>query len=201
MASESDDGQAFAEGRIKLITGGDFVTCRKLFEEFIKYLPHYKMNIATNSKPRVSGTDFGIWRRLLLVPCNAVITHPDKNLNEKLKREASGILNWMVEGFQLWQSEGLTIPKTIKDATEEYRNECDTIGRFIDEVCNPYTEGLKPDGLKASKVYAAYQDWCVQGGFKPLASTRFGQKMAERGFKSEKKTAGFFYPWSLTEPR
>lgn len=201
LASESDEGQALAEGRIKATTGGDRVVCRKLFEEFRSFSPRFKLALATNAKPRVTGTDNGIWRRLLLVPCNAVIENPDKNLTEKLKKEASGILNWMLEGFLLWQSDGLTIPKVITDATEQYRHECDTIGRFIDEVCNPYTSGLKPDGLKASKIYAAYYGWCAQEGFKPLASTRFGQKMAEKGFKSVRQTSGMFYPWELTQTR
>jgi|GEM_PF-2855340 len=201
VAAESDENQALAEGRVKAITGGDKVVCRKLFEEYGSYNPQFKLNLATNSKPRVSGTDNGIWRRLLLIPCNALITNPDKNLEVKLRQEASGILNWMLEGYQVWSKEGLTIPDCIAQATQDYRHEADTIGRFIDEVCNPYTEGLKPDGLKASKVYAAYQAWCIHEGFKSLASTRFGQKMAEKGYKSVKQKTGQYYPWELTQPR
>lgn len=97
----------------------------------------------------------------------------------------------MLEGYQLWQIAGLTVPDTIKRATEEYRTESDTIGRFIEERCSPYTEGLKPGGLKASNVYDAYKQWSVQEGFRPMASARFGQKMVEKGFRSEKKRDGF----------
>lgn len=201
VAAESDEGQALAEGRVKAITGGDRVVCRRLFEEFGSYTPQFKLNLATNSKPRVSGTDNGIWRRLLLIPCNAHVTNPDKSLEIKLRLEASGILSWMLEGYRIWIKEGLTLPDCIKQATQDYRQEADTIGRFIDEVCNPYRDGVKSDGLKASKVYAAYQAWCIQEGFKPLASTRFGQKMAEKGYKSVKQKTGQYYPWELTQPR
>ncbi|TAL44761.1 MAG: hypothetical protein EPN89_13485, partial [Methylovulum sp.] len=110
IASESDEGAALAEGRIKNITGGDSVTCRKLFEEFKTFHPKFKLNLATNSKPRVTGTDNGIWRRLMLIPCNANVTEPDKHLNRKLRAEAAGILNWLVAGFQIWQRDGLIIP-------------------------------------------------------------------------------------------
>jgi putative DNA primase/helicase len=197
-AIESDEGQSLAEGRIKSLTGGDEIVCRKLFEEYRTFTPRFKLNLATNSKPRVNGTDFGIWRRLLLIPCKAEIHNPDKHLLEKLKTEAPGILNWLVQGFQRWQAEGLVIPACIVTATQEYRAECDTVGRFLDGVCNPYEDSINHhDGIQASVLYKAYSAWCLAEGHKPFSNVRFSQKMAEHGFPSYKKTGGMFYTHAL----
>ncbi len=198
-AIEPDEGSALAEGRIKSLTGGDQVTCRKLFEEYRTFTPRFKLNLATNSKPRVNGTDFGIWRRLLLIPCKAEIQNPDKHLLEKLKREAPGILNWLVAGFQIWKKNGLTIPACILTATQDYKTESDTVGRFLDGVCNPYIDDIHhKDGIQSSLLYKGYTSWCLDEGHKPFSNIRFSQKMAEHGFPSSKFRAGMFYPVRLT---
>ncbi len=196
VATETEEGQALAEGRLKAITGGDRVVCRELYENFKTFTPKFKLVLATNCKPRVSGTDNGIWRRLLLVPCRANVMNPDKNLTEKLKAESSGILNWAVEGCRIWKRDGLVIPSAVAAATEEYRTENDTIGRFLDEICNPYT-----GGLKAREIYQAYQKWATEEGMHPLSNPKFGQKMADKGFPSKRDKTGNTYPPTLSRPR
>jgi putative DNA primase/helicase len=59
----------------------------------------------------------------------------DKQLEEKTRGEASGILNWILEGTRRWTLERLTTPRIILSATEEYRGETDVIGNFIRERC------------------------------------------------------------------
>ncbi len=184
VASETDEGQALAEGRLKSITGGDEIVCRKLFEEFRPYKPRFKLNLATNSKPRVIGTDNGIWRRLLLIPCRAEIQNPDKQLFEKLKRESSGILNWLVEGFHIWQAEGLAIPTCVDQATREYRQESDIVGRFLED--NP----ISYDPVKSSKLYKLYGSWAEEQGHKAYSQVRFSQKLHEKGFTVLKQRDG-----------
>jgi putative DNA primase/helicase len=79
------------------------------------------------------GTDYGIWRRIRLIPFTTTIPadKQDKDLEEKLKGEWSGILNWLITGTVRWQPEGLKTPDEISCATDEYRSEMDAIGNFI----------------------------------------------------------------------
>ncbi|WP_157199282.1 phage/plasmid primase, P4 family [Methylomonas koyamae] len=190
-AIESDEGQALAEGRVKSLTGGDEVVCRKLFEEFVTYRPKFKLNLATNSKPRVSGTDNGIWRRLLLIPCRAEVANPDRRLFEKLKAEAPGILNWMVAGYQDWRTNGLVIPECVAQATAEYRQESDTIGRFLNDYPPPF------DPVKSSVMYKQYSLWAADQGHKAFSQIRFTQKLSEKGFEVLRRSDGNY----LRRPR
>jgi len=93
--------------------------------------------MATNHKLVIKGTDYGIWRRIKLIPFTTRITEEkkDKLLEEKLKKEASGILNWLLEGTEKWLNEGLIAPSIVLDATEEYKGEMDVIGIFIKNRC------------------------------------------------------------------
>lgn len=194
IASEVDEGRALAEGRIKSLTGGDTITCRKLFEEYESYTPTFKLNLATNAKPRVTGTDKGIWRRILLIPCEANITNPDRQLVNKLQAESAGIFNWLVEGYQGWQEHGLTIPQCVKDATAEYRFESDIIARFLEDKRSPWPY---PESLQVSNVYKHYKLWSEEQGHRTYAQNKFSQKMAEHGLASEKRGGQRVFPDSL----
>jgi putative DNA primase/helicase len=186
-AIETDEGQALAEGRVKSLTGGDEIVCRKLFEEFRTFTPKFKLSLATNAKPRVLGTDNGIWRRLLLIPCRAEVTNPDRQLFEKLKAEAPGILNWLVEGFQAWQAEGLVIPDCIKQATADYRQESDIVGRFLEESPPPYSP------IKSSELYKKFCQWTEEQGQKAFSQVRFAQRLSEKGVDKVKQRDGHYF--------
>jgi len=197
-AVESEENSVLAEGLVKSITGGDKVTCRKLYENNQTFKPKFKLNLATNHKPRINSGGLGVWRRLLLVPCNAVVTKEDKNLVSKLISESAGILNWMIAGFQIWERDGLVIPAAITAVTDQYKEESDTVGRFITDVCNPYQDSINHgSGIQASILYKKYVEWAIAEGHKPYANTRFSQKMAEHSFPSIRKKDGMFYASTL----
>ena len=45
-------------------------------EDFWSFLPTHKVILITNHKPRIEGTDEGIWRRLRLVPFTTIFWDP-----------------------------------------------------------------------------------------------------------------------------
>jgi putative DNA primase/helicase len=98
--TEAEQGRRLSEPLIKQITGNDRMTTRFLYGEFFNFVPTFKIFMATNHKPVIKGTDHGIWRRIKLIPFTTRIEEEkqDKHLEEKLRAEASGILNWMLEG-------------------------------------------------------------------------------------------------------
>ena len=97
--SETDQGLRLSEPLIKQITGNDRITARFLYGEFFSFVPTFKIWMATNHKPVIKGNDFGIWRRIKLVPFTTRIEEErqDKRLEQKLMAEAPGILNWLID--------------------------------------------------------------------------------------------------------
>lgn len=136
-AMESEQGEQLAESLVKQLTGGDKIAARFLRKEFFEFRPAFKIFFSTNHKPIIKGTDEGIWRRIRIIPFNARFSgkNRDTNLSKKLEKEKAGILSWAVEGFKLWQKEGLIPPQSIDQATKEYRDDMDIIKPFIDEYC------------------------------------------------------------------
>ena len=63
-----------------------------------------------NHKPRISGTDEGIWRRIKLIPFEYKIPDEDvrdqSEMKKEFQKEFSGILNWAIDGYQKYKKEG-----------------------------------------------------------------------------------------------
>jgi putative DNA primase/helicase len=91
---ETGERRQLNETLVKQLTGGDEVTARRLYENNATFTPECKIWLATNHKPIIRGTDYGIKRRIRLIPFTVKIPERewDKSLSKKLEREASGIL-------------------------------------------------------------------------------------------------------------
>ena len=190
--TETEEGSKFNESEIKLLTGGDTITCRFLRQEFFEYRPEFKIWISGNHKP-VPGDGHGIWRRLILIPFEVIVdeANQDKELHLKLKEELSGILNWAIEGCLEWQEEGLKTPQKILDAISEYKSEMDRVLTWMDERCQS-----KPRAgaeTKASSLYKSYRKWAIDNGEWAMSQRIFSNKLSEKGFKKIRKGQGQFY--------
>ncbi len=135
---ETEQGRRWNESKVKAITGGDKVSARFMRQDFFDYLPQFKLVIAGNHKPSIRNVDEAMKRRLHLIPFTVTVP-PEKRdgkLTEKLLKERDGILAWAVDGCRQWQLQGLKPPKVVIDATDEYFEDHDGIGEFIDEELN-----------------------------------------------------------------
>lgn len=121
-ANETEQGRRLAEARIKSVTGGDPITARQMRQDPFTFFPQFKLAMAGNHKPGLSGVDEAIRRRIHLIPFAVKIPEEDRDqdLPEKLKAEWPGILAWMIEGCLKWQAIGLKPPDAVKKATEIY---------------------------------------------------------------------------------
>jgi putative DNA primase/helicase len=147
--------------------------------------------MGTNHKPVIKGTDHGIWRRIRLIPFTTKIEDEaqDKQLDDKLLREKSGILNWLIEGALMWQKEGLKPPNIIISATNEYRGEMDVIGNFIKERCEQ-KPGLE---IRARELFKCYQDWCEENNEHAVSERFLGLRLKELGLGQRRGNDGRYW--------
>ena len=190
-ASETSESRRLNEERVKAASGGDPLTCRFLFSEYFDYTPGFKVFLAMNHLPKIVGTDDGIWSRIRLLPFRvSFLGREDKTLGEKLRAELPGILNWAVDGCLQWQARSdLSAPRAVVDATQDYRNVSDVVGRFLGDATMPLESGM----VRASELYRAYATWCGEGGERPATATDFGLRLSERGFAKKRTKAGIVY--------
>jgi len=190
--TEAEQGRRLSEPLIKKITGNDQMSARFLYGEFFTFMPTFKVWMATNHKPVIKGTDYGIWRRIMLIPFAATIPKEkqDRHLEDKLKGEASGILNWLLDGAARWRRERLQTPDIVLNATDEYRGEMDVIGIFLKEQCRADFD-LQ---IRIRELYKAYADWCDENKERAVNERSFSTRLKEMGYE-QKRSADARY-WS-----
>ena len=169
--SETEEGEALAEAKIKQMTGGDVLKARPLYGKYIQFEIIGKILLATNSLPSINNTDHGIWRRIQAIPFNRTFTaeEQDKDLGSKLTKELPGILNWAIQGCLDWQEQGLNPPQIVLDQVSAYKTEMDSIAQFVEQECSLEPETKYP----ASKLYEAYRHFCQAIGRKPQSTNAF----------------------------
>jgi putative DNA primase/helicase len=189
--TEAEQGRRLSEPLIKKITGNDQMMARFLYGEFFCFTPTFKIFMATNHKPVIKGTDYGIWRRIKLIPFTTRIPEEkqDKHLEDKLRAEASGILNWLLEGGRRWKQEGMMVPSAILNATDEYRGEMDVIGIFLKERC-VLKAGVT---IRIRELFKAYQDWCDENNEHAVSERFLSLRLKEMGFGQSRTSEARFW--------
>lgn len=176
-ASETSDSDKWNIARIKDITGNEApITARFMRQDFFDFRPVCKLLIIGNSKPAFDDVNEAIVRRLRMIRFMQTPAEVDNTLKEQFNGEFAGILRWMVDGFRMYQEEGLKIPDTVRSASNDYLREQDIAKDFV-STCLEFRERgrlLRSDvalaigvflkhnghskGLKATKVYKALEE-------------------------------------------
>jgi putative DNA primase/helicase len=116
----------------------------------------------------------------------------DKDLDTKLHEELPGILAWAVQGCRDWQQlKDLQEPQAVVEATQEYQNEMDILGRFLDECC--VTGDPTVVKVKAPMLVSAYQAWCKRTNETPLDNRVFIRDLEKRSYTRARGTANQYY--------
>lgn len=189
-ASETEKYSRLAEALVKQLTGSDPVTCRFLNQNPFTYVPNFLLLVAGNFKPAILSQDEGSWRRVKLVPFDAVFSYAlgnkDTALPAKLRAEAEGILSWAVAGAVEWYAQGLGEPASVTAATQDYRESEDRLEPFI-EACLVREDGARVGPMA---IRRAYKDWAEDAALdrkEVLSGWALSVELESRKFKKDKR--------------
>lgn len=193
FTSESNEKDFLNEGKVKSLTGGSMLTTRDLNKSNFEFIPNFKIFMDTNFFPKIRGLDFAIWRRIKVLKFQATFTPAtvDVKLPEKLRseHEKEAILSWLVAGAIRYYTYGLILSNDVSQATADYKNTCDTVGRFLDERVETKDGTFYP----AQKLFTDYEVFCSENGLDPHTSTMFGRIMSSRGIHKKRQASGNVY--------
>ena len=185
-ASETSEGRRWNAARIKQLTGGDKIAARFMRQDFFEFTPRFKILILGNHKPSLQNVTEAERRRLHVIPLEFVPHTPDRDLQEKLRSEAAGILEWAIEGAHLWRHKGLAKPHIVAKATEEYFAEQDTFRQWLEEdcQCEPGNSNLLES---AANLYRSWRSYAENAGEDIESQKSFGNRLRNAGLSREIK--------------
>jgi putative DNA primase/helicase len=188
VAQETERGRRWDVNKIKMLTSDDRLTGRFMRQDFFDFKPTHKLIITGNNKPSLRSVDEAIRRRFLLVPFTVEIppAERDPKLAEKLTAEWPAILRWMADGCLEWQREGLKVPAIVRSATDEYFDNEDTIGQWIEDWIE-----RDPDALTlTANLFENWKVWCERGNHDVGTQLAFSNDLEDRGFKRHRNKHG-----------
>lgn len=188
-ASETEEGRAWAESRIKSMTGGDPITARFMRQDFFTYQPAFKLTIVGNHAPALVNVDDAAKRRFNIVPFTVKPTNPDRELEARLKTEWPGILRWMIEGALAWQRTGLAQPESIRAATAEYFGSQDFTAQWLDEMCT-VEPGNGSRWETTADLFASWSAFAKAAGEDPGSQRGIAARLRRNGLRDHVRKVG-----------
>lgn len=188
VASEASASWNLHADRIKLVTGGERLSARRLnSNEYIKRVPQFTPWITTNNIPTIPGADKALWRRLKLArfPVSLDDSQVDVTLRDRLMTPEAqrAVLAWCLDGWERYTRVGLKdAPLAAVQAAMDARNEMNELGAFIADCCE---EGEADDGyvVGSQTLFEAYLSWVMENGDERnrYSKITFGRAISARG--------------------
>ena len=159
-------------------------------EENERRLSPQAHSVRTNYKPRISDTSEGMWRRLVPIEFKNVVP-PEERIGGFYKtlvqEEATGILQWAVEGLRKFQQAGhIELPEHILADRDEYHREQNTVALFLCECTATDKDIWTPRTL----IHSAYARWCQDSGHSPLGKKNFFSRLRSLGYAEAREQTG-----------
>lgn len=187
-ASEPEEGARWNEALLKLLTGRDTVSARRLYEKQFQFKPQFKLWINGNFRPALKSTGEEINRRMHFINFPDPVPESERihNLPELLRQEWPAILHWAIKGCMAWLDCGLGKPEAVEDATKAYLADEDTMQQWIDDCC------IVGNGERemAGDLYKAYRKRAEEHGEMAVSQKRFSQRLDSRGFDRKRVNGG-----------
>lgn len=179
ICTELPTGKRLDDAFVKQFAGGDEITARHSYGSTFTFKPEGKLWLSTNEIPDIASHDEAMWRRLVPIPFDAKFTdkNRDVTLDEKLRREHPGILNWLLEGAKRFAEAGeLGRCDEIDELIGVLRVQADSVLGWLRSCCKKSSEGRTP----ASIAYDSYVAYSRRAGRKPLTNPVFLASLERR---------------------
>ena len=152
--SETEKGTQFNEALVKLLTGGDEIAVRAMYQESTTMKPQFKILMVANDLPKFRGEEYSMQRRLAVIPFlsqfvdivplngteNVFYFQKNPQLDEWIKKPEviQSICKILINQCLIYlQSETTAVPEIIKKHTLEYIHHNDDVEMFYAACFEP----------------------------------------------------------------
>jgi putative DNA primase/helicase len=196
--SELPEGQQLDEDLVKRVTGGDMVSSRGHYQEYTEWKPQCVIWLATNFLPKVNSDDNAIWRRAKTIRMATEFGSDGRQeilgYADILYQEASGILNWLLQGLEAYKLRGLDEPSAVTSDIESYRVDVDSVASFIRDKLEEGSLVKETEAeIKSSVLNVMFDVYCNENRMSTLGRRRFANRMKAMGYSPMKVGGAAFW--------
>jgi putative DNA primase/helicase len=178
--------------RFKSLASGEAIEARLPYRDPFIIENYAKFVFNTNELPREVEFTHGFFRKFLILVFGVTIQESEQNkglANEIVKDELAGVFNWILIGLERLLTNGKFSDSPSADrALNEFRNESDTVKRFLEE--NEYLADLE-NKILLGVLYDAYKGFAFEDGNKVLSKSNFKKRLELNKIQVKRESAGW----------
>ena len=192
--------EVMESGAFKQAVAGDTMSAREPYKPEFSFTPVAGHVMSVNHLPKVADDSWGFRRRFITIPFTVTIPEErqDPALADKIiEQEIEGVVNLCIRAFQKLIEDGRYITATSeKRLLSDWVNDGDIVSQWLSALDDKEGRLTSFEGkdetfdnwISASRLYAAYADWCKTNNFKPFGSNKWATKLATFSRCTYKKT-------------
>ena len=172
---DSRGSMSDAVERLLSITGGDFVPIDRKYKAPITVQLTVRFLVLTNEMPKLHDTSGALASRFVFIPMTkSFFGQEDTDLLRKLNAEASGILNWALDGLEELEYNGSFLQTASGQAlADEMEQLGSPVKAFLEEQCI-----VDPNAsVICSVLWTKWYTWATANGNAIGSSAWFGREL------------------------
>lgn len=191
VAGELGAGQRLDDATVKRMCSTDKVVAKRLYCSSYQFTPTHTAVLYTNNMPELEREDFGIIRRLVVIPFDANIQGDGQVKNYAsylVEHEGGAIMKWCIDGAVKFIANNfsLNIPAAVKTASRHYIENANKVKLFLAD------ENIVGD-FSANSLYNWYSSWCNGNGHRAETINKFCRMLVNAGCEKRKSNTGMIY--------
>lgn len=168
------------EAQLKRLTGEPVISVNQHYVKTeLKTPVTWTIWVATNQMPTLTNYDAAMRRRIIVIPGGPTVPEweTDNRLAEKiLSTEKEGIIRALAWGCAEYFRSGLAMPDAVREMTETYAVEQDTVAQFVADTME-LGGWSATGGIPQADAWRTYQEW--SSGASRLGRNEFMDKMGK----------------------
>ena len=177
ICPELPEGMRLNSAFVKQCTGGDTITARHNYGEQFCYKPRFGLWLNTNYLPEIDDVTVFDSERCAVVPFEnrRPIDKRDPGLKGFLQgpEELSGVLTWLVKGWESATAGRVRLPPACSSRTKQYASDSNVLAQFVAEECETGAERMEAGTL----LFSRYRTWCERSGVQAGSKKTFYSKL------------------------
>lgn len=191
VITESEQGGKLPAAELKALASGEMMTVDRKFQDPYEMIPMATIFWATNHMPHPSDYSDAVFCRAGILTFNRTFSlqERDAQLQTKLQKEMSGILNLALQAYARAITSGFIDPASSKAAKDEWRVQSDTIALWLSEC-----EMADGSSLGVKHCYDAFRAWAASAGVRQIPALKtFSQRVERLGITKTKTSQSMVF--------